>query len=55
MYTLKGEVYMETEELKKLRQEAMENYRLMRECDNTLKKIKKIEEAENKEKEKKEE
>lgn len=38
---------METEELNKLKKEAMENYRLMRECDRTLRKIKKIEDAEN--------
>lgn len=41
VYFLKGELHMEKEELNKLRAEAMENYKLMRECDRTLRKIKK--------------
>lgn len=51
VYFLKGELHMEKEELNKLRAEAMENYKLMRECDRTLRKIKKIEDAENRKKE----
>ncbi len=38
---------MEIDELDKLKKEAMENYRLMRECDRTLRKMKKIYDAEN--------
>lgn len=47
MYTKKGEMYMEQEKIEQLRKEAMENYRIMRECDKTLRKIKKINDAEN--------
>ena len=39
MYTKKGEMYMEQEKIEQLRKEAMENYRIMRECDKTLRKI----------------
>ncbi len=38
---------MEQEKIEQLRKEAMENYRIMRECDKTLRKIKKINDAEN--------
>lgn len=38
---------MEQEKIEQLRKETMENYRIMRECDKTLRKIKKINDAEN--------